>query len=61
MQLLKSRPFRARQALRLVHIRVTLPSPACCQMRLVLEYVDVVELDGIEPTTPGLQSRCSPS
>ena len=39
MQLLKSRPKRVRQAQRLVHIRVTIVSLACCQSRLDLEYV----------------------
>ena len=34
IQLYKSRPVRVRQAQRLVHIRVTMLSPACCQMWL---------------------------
>ena len=34
---------------------------ASCEAALVLIEVEVVEDDGIEPTTPCLQSRCSPS
>lgn len=34
IQLYKSRPVRVRQAQRLVHIRVTILSLACCQSRL---------------------------
>ena len=39
IQLYKSRPVRVRQAQRLVHIRVTILSLACCQSRLGQEYV----------------------
>ena len=34
--------------------------PALARWRFDI-YIDVVEDDGIEPTTPCLQSRCSPS
>ncbi len=35
---------------------------ASCKAALVLiDVLDLVEDDGIEPTTPCLQSRCSPS
>ena len=36
-------------------------SHAYCQTRRDFLSMLVVELDGIEPSTPGLQSRCSPS
>src|SRR6476469_363798 len=34
---------------------------ASCEAALVLRDLKLVEDDGIEPTTPCLQSRCSPS